>query len=71
LQPVTGKTHQLRLHLSGLGFGIVNDRVYPALQPQTDDDFAQPLQLLAKTIRFHDPVSEKAMEFRSERGLLW
>jgi tRNA pseudouridine32 synthase/23S rRNA pseudouridine746 synthase len=71
LQPVTGKTHQLRLHLSGLGFGIINDRVYPVLQPQTDDDFAQPLQLLAKTIRFHDPVSEKEMEFRSERELLW
>ncbi|MBI5612905.1 MAG: pseudouridine synthase [Gammaproteobacteria bacterium] len=71
LQPVTGKTHQLRLHLSGLGFSIVNDRVYPVLQPQTDDDFAQPLQLLARTIRFHDPVSEKEMEFRSERELLW
>ncbi len=71
LQPVTGKTHQLRLHLSGLGFGIVNDRVYPVLQPQTDDDFARPLQLLAKTVRFHDPVSEKAMEFRSDRELMW
>lgn len=71
LQPVTGKTHQLRLHLSGLGFGIVNDRVYPVLQPQADDDFAQPLQLLAERIRFHDPVSEKPMEFRSERQLMW
>jgi tRNA pseudouridine32 synthase/23S rRNA pseudouridine746 synthase len=71
LQPVTGKTHQLRLHLSGLGFSIINDRVYPELQPQTDDDFAQPLQLLAKMIRFHDPVSNKDMEFRSERELPW
>ncbi len=71
LQPVTGKTHQLRLHLSGLGFGVINDRVYPVLQPQTDDDFARPLQLLAKMIRFHDPVSKKEMEFRSERELLW
>jgi tRNA pseudouridine32 synthase/23S rRNA pseudouridine746 synthase len=71
LQPVTGKTHQLRLHLSGLGFGIINDRVYPELQPQTDDDFAQPLQLLAKMIRFHDPVSKNEMEFRSERELPW
>ncbi|MDO8704163.1 MAG: pseudouridine synthase, partial [Sulfuricaulis sp.] len=52
LQPVTGKTHQLRLHMSGLGFRIVNDRVYPDLQPKRDDDFDQPLQLLAKTIRF-------------------
>lgn len=71
LQPVTGKTHQLRLHLSGLGFSIVNDRVYPVLQPQTGDDFTQPLQLLAKTIRFHDPVTNNEMEFRSERKLVW
>lgn len=71
LQPVTGKTHQLRLHMSGLGFGIVNDRVYPVLQPQTDDDFTQPLQLLAKAIHFHDPVTGREMEFESERELPW
>ena len=71
LQPVTGKTHQLRLHLSGLGFRIVNDRVYPDLQPERDDDFDQPLQLLAKMIRFHDPVSGQDREFRSKREILW
>ena len=71
LQPVTGKTHQLRLHMSGLGFRIVNDRVYPDLQPEHDDDFDQPLQLLAKMVRFHDPVSGQDREFRSERELLW
>jgi tRNA pseudouridine32 synthase/23S rRNA pseudouridine746 synthase len=71
LQPVTGKTHQLRLHMSGLGFRIINDRVYPDLQPERDDDFYQPLQLLAKRIRFHDPVSGQVREFRSERELLW
>jgi tRNA pseudouridine32 synthase/23S rRNA pseudouridine746 synthase len=71
LQPVTGKTHQLRLHMSGLGFRIINDRVYPDLQPERDDDFGQPLQLLAKIIRFHDPVSGQDREFRSEREILW
>jgi len=71
LQPVTGKTHQLRLHMSGLGFRIINDRVYPELQPERNDDFDQPLQLLAKMVRFHDPVSGQDREFRSERGLLW
>ncbi|HSW52174.1 MAG TPA: pseudouridine synthase [Sulfuricaulis sp.] len=71
LQPVTGKTHQLRLHLSGLGFGIVNDRVYPELQPERGDDFERPLQLLAGEIRFHDPVTGADREFRSERELAW
>lgn len=69
LQPVTGKTHQLRLHMSGLGFGIVNDRVYPDLQPERDDDFDRPLQLLASEIRFHDPVADIDREFQSERKL--
>lgn len=71
LQPVTGKTHQLRLHMSGLGFGIINDRVYPDLQPQRDDDFEKPLQLLARQLRFRDPVSGKTREFQSTRELSW
>jgi tRNA pseudouridine32 synthase/23S rRNA pseudouridine746 synthase len=71
LQPATGKTHQLRLHLSSLGFRIINDRVYPELQPETPDAFDQPLQLLAKSVRFRDPVSGENREFQSERELLW
>ncbi len=71
LQPVTGKTHQLRLHMSGLGFGIINDRVYPDLQPERDDDFTKPLQLLARQIRFRDPISGKNREFQSRRELSW
>jgi tRNA pseudouridine32 synthase/23S rRNA pseudouridine746 synthase len=71
LQPVTGKTHQLRLHMNGLGFGIINDRVYPDLEPERDDDFDRPLQLLAREIRFHDPVTGIDREFRSEQELLW
>ncbi|MEW6331973.1 MAG: pseudouridine synthase [Pseudomonadota bacterium] len=71
LQPVTGKTHQLRLHMSGLGFGILNDRVYPELQPEREDDFERPLQLLAGEIRFHDPVADMDREFHSERKLPW
>ena len=69
LSPVTGKTHQLRLHMSGLGFGIINDPYYPDLQPKQDDDFDRPLQLLAKTMQFHDPVTGKDMAFRSGREL--
>jgi tRNA pseudouridine32 synthase/23S rRNA pseudouridine746 synthase len=71
LQPVTGKTHQLRLHMSSLGFGIINDRVYPDLEPERNDDFDRPLQLLAREIRFHDPVTGADRKFRSERELAW
>ena len=69
LRPLTGKTHQLRLHMSGLGFAIVNDRYYPALQPQAVDEFEHPLRLIAKRLQFRDPVSGAAMEFVSEREL--
>ncbi len=71
LQPLTGKTHQLRLHMSGLGFRIANDRLYPELQPESPDDFRNPLQLLAKMIRFQDPVTGTAREFISPRELSW
>ena len=71
LFPITGKTHQLRIHMSGLGFRILNDRYYPDLQPEQADDFEKPLRLIAKTARFRDPVSGKDLEFSSERELPW
>lgn len=70
LNPVTGKTHQLRLHMSGLGFRIINDRLYPELLAEQNDDFDQPLQLLAKHITFRDPVTGKTVEFSSGQALL-
>ena len=69
LSPLTGKKHQLRLHLSGLGFPIAYDRVYPELQPQSPDDFTRPLQLLSRRIEFRDPVSGTEMVFESPRRL--
>ena len=71
LFPVTGKTHQLRIHMSGLGFSILNDKYYPSLQPEQADDFDKPLRLIAKTVRFRDPLSGRRMEFSSERELPW
>ncbi len=70
LHPVTGKTHQLRLHMNSLGFGIVHDRCYPELLPAQDDDFGRPLQLLAKAVMFPDPITGERLEFLSERKLL-
>lgn len=71
LLPLTGKTHQLRIHMSGLGLGILNDRYYPELQSEREDNFDTPLQLVAKMLRFKDPLSGLTREFVSERKLLW
>ncbi|PPB48348.1 pseudouridine synthase [Arthrobacter pityocampae] len=65
LQPHTGKTHQLRLHMASLGLGIVNDPFYPVLHPQAPDDYTKPLQLLAHSIAFTDPVDGTARSFES------
>jgi tRNA pseudouridine32 synthase / 23S rRNA pseudouridine746 synthase len=71
LAPITGKTHQLRLHLSGLGFAILNDHLYPTLQPETPDDYARPLQLVAKFLEFVDPLTGAARSFESPRAVVW
>ncbi|GAB4100860.1 pseudouridine synthase [Sinomonas halotolerans] len=69
LEPHTGKTHQLRVHMAGLGAGIVHDPFYPVLLDKAPDDHAKPLQLLARGIRFRDPVSGEDVEFRSRLSL--
>ncbi len=65
LKPLTGKQHQLRVHLNYLGIAILNDPFYPTVQHKADNDFSQPLQLLAKHIAFHDPITAQDMQFES------
>lgn len=68
LRPSTGKKHQLRVHLAALGMPIVNDALYPKPLP-VSDDFSQPLQLLARSLAFIDPVSGAHRHFASRRTL--
>jgi tRNA pseudouridine32 synthase/23S rRNA pseudouridine746 synthase len=65
LLPRTGKKHQLRLHLAAIGIPIINDKFYPAVAPLDDDDFSRPLQLLAKSISFQDPLTGRQHYFES------
>ncbi|MFC4207411.1 pseudouridine synthase [Vreelandella malpeensis] len=59
LHPVSGRRHQLRLHMQSLGWPILNDRYYPVLQPLSPDDYMRPLQLLSKGFEFTDPVTHE------------
>ena len=67
--PLTGKKHQLRIHLAALGIPVVNDKFYPALSPEPDGDFSRPLKLLAKSISFQDPLTKRQHYFESGRTL--
>jgi tRNA pseudouridine32 synthase / 23S rRNA pseudouridine746 synthase len=69
LTPRTGRTHQLRLHMSGLGVPIVGDDFYPVLDERPLDDFTAPLQLLAATLEFTDPVTGAPRRFASRLRL--
>jgi tRNA pseudouridine32 synthase/23S rRNA pseudouridine746 synthase len=69
LSPATGRTHQLRLHMSGLGVPILGDDFYPVLTDKPLDDFRRPLQLLASTLEFTDPISRRPRRFTTRLHL--
>ncbi|MFF6994045.1 RluA family pseudouridine synthase [Streptomyces sp. NPDC008313] len=70
LTPDTGQTHQLRVHMSALGLPILGDPLYPVVTgPVPAGDFSRPLQLLARTLEFTDPVTGRQHRFVSERVL--
>jgi tRNA pseudouridine32 synthase / 23S rRNA pseudouridine746 synthase len=69
LLPHTGKTHQLRVHMASLGIGILHDPFYPVLLDKAPDDYSRPLQLLARGVRFMDPLTGRETAFRSRLEL--
>lgn len=71
LHPVTGRKHQLRVHMAALGAPILGDDLYPQLSPPDEGALAPPLQLLARALAFQDPLSGERRAFSSARALHW
>jgi tRNA pseudouridine32 synthase / 23S rRNA pseudouridine746 synthase len=71
LEPVSGKRHQLRVHMAALGLPLLNDSIYPKLLPARTRGAAlpQPLQLLAQGLAFTCPITGTAHAFVSELKL--
>jgi tRNA pseudouridine32 synthase/23S rRNA pseudouridine746 synthase len=65
LTPITGRKHQLRVHMAALGAPIANDPLYPSLLPRAPGDHSAPLQLLARRVRFVDPLDGVERSFSS------
>lgn len=69
LEPVTGKTHQLRVHMASAGAPILGDPVYPEVLPYTED-FTVPMRLKSTELAFTDPLSGEGRHFVADRGLI-
>ena len=62
LEPLTGRSHQLRVHLQALGHPILGDALYA---PEAVQAKAKRLLLHASVLRFQHPQSGEAMCFKS------
>jgi tRNA pseudouridine32 synthase/23S rRNA pseudouridine746 synthase len=73
LEPVTGKRHQLRVHMNALGLPIEGDQFYPTVLrgPDAPENFSLPLQLLAHSVQFKDPQTGQTRVFESQLQLQW
>jgi tRNA pseudouridine32 synthase / 23S rRNA pseudouridine746 synthase len=63
LEPLTGRSHQLRVHLQALGHPILGDPFYA---PPPVRDAAARLLLHASELRLHHPFTGQPMHWRSE-----
>lgn len=65
LEPITGRSHQLRVHLQALGHPMLGDRLYA---PHAVQAKATRLLLHACALRLSHPVSGAQLSFESAAG---
>jgi tRNA pseudouridine32 synthase/23S rRNA pseudouridine746 synthase len=64
LIPLTGRKHQLRVHMNSIGFPIIGDPLYPTIREKEPGE--PPLQLLARRLSFVDPLTRHPRNFVSK-----
>jgi tRNA pseudouridine32 synthase/23S rRNA pseudouridine746 synthase len=71
LEPVSGKRHQLRVHMLALGLPLEGDLLYPDVLHglNAPEDMSRAMQLLALRIAFTDPVTGAERVFETQRSL--
>ncbi|MNP75378.1 hypothetical protein D3C76_1724290 [compost metagenome] len=57
--------------MTAIGASICNDPFYPRVLKDVQDDYANPLKLLAQGLKFVDPVTGQEREFESAITLQW
>ena len=66
LEPVTGRSHQLRVHLQAIGHTVVGDRLYaPGALPQPATTDSNRLMLHAQALTFEHPQGAQTMAFET------
>ncbi len=62
LRPMTGRTHQLRVHCMALGYPIAGDRLYN----ESDNDNIKRMMLHAQQLEFIHPVYNESIRLLAE-----
>ncbi|MDR1774483.1 MAG: RluA family pseudouridine synthase, partial [Clostridioides sp.] len=62
LELLTGRTHQIRVHLSHIGHGIIGDELYGYY----DENLFKRQALHAYSLEFEQPRTKKELKFKSE-----
>ena len=65
-RPLTGRTHQIRVHLEAAGFPVRGDAIYGSMQPCGSEDF--PMGLRAVGLSYPDPFQRKMVRISASTG---
>lgn len=67
--PLSGKTHQIRVHMAALGRPILGDPLYPEIDSEALASPSTRLRLLAREILLRHPFTGEPLCVRSDRTL--